>query len=61
MGINGLKVWLSFSPKTESGLIVNWDRLWEQFRGGSSEYLIIVAIEKSKLDYRATTLLQMDD
>jgi hypothetical protein len=52
---------MSVSPETKSGLTVNWDKLWEQFRVGSSEYLIMVPIEKSKLDYRATTLLQMDD
>jgi hypothetical protein len=46
MGINGLEFWLGVSPDTESGLIVNWDRLWEQFRVGSSEYLILVAITK---------------
>jgi hypothetical protein len=52
---------MSVSPETKSGLTVNWDKLWEQFRVGSGEYLIMVPIEKSKLDYRATTLLQMDD
>jgi hypothetical protein len=61
LGINGLKAWLSVSLETEFGLTVNWDRLWEQFQVGSSEYLILVAIAKSKLDNRATTLLQMDD
>ena len=58
--INGLEVGLSVSPETESGLTVNWDIFWEQFRAGSSEYLILVAMTKFKLVCRRLILPQMD-
>jgi hypothetical protein len=46
--------------ETESGLIMNWDRLWEQFRAGSIEYLILVAMKKFKLVCRRLIFPQMD-
>jgi hypothetical protein len=59
--IIGLEVWLSVSPKAEFWLTVKSDEVWDQFSVGPSDWLGMVAITKSKMDYRTTILLQTDD
>jgi hypothetical protein len=56
--INGPEVWLSNNPGAEFWVKVKWDELWDQIRVWSSDYLIVDSIAKSKMDYRATSLLQ---
>jgi hypothetical protein len=50
--IIGLEVWLSVSPKAKFWLTLKSDEIWDQFWVGSSYWLGMVAITKSKMDYR---------